>query len=102
MNNIDPSTLCRVISIDPHNLEALKYKALYTLCRQGSYDEASQSLRELYSEMDRSEANNAILFIQAAQLFSRLVNYVLFCIDQFKRKQISSKKFTVHTEKINK
>ncbi|XP_027210397.1 tetratricopeptide repeat protein 21B-like isoform X1 [Penaeus vannamei] len=62
----------RVLSVDSHNIEALKHKTLYALCRQGNYDEAAQALRDLYSEMDRSEPNNASLFVHMAQLFSRI------------------------------
>lgn len=64
----------RVLSVDSHNIEALKYKTLYALCRQGNYDDAAQALRDLYSEMDRSEPNNASLFVHMAQLFSRIVS----------------------------
>ena len=63
----------RVLSIDSHNIEARKYRTLHLLCRQGNYGETAQSLRDLYSEMDRSEPTNATLFIHMAQLFSRLV-----------------------------
>ncbi|XP_050699357.1 tetratricopeptide repeat protein 21B-like [Eriocheir sinensis] len=62
----------RVLSTDSHNIEAMKYRTLYALCRKGNYDEAAQNLRTLYTEMDRSEPNNAALFIHMAQLFSRL------------------------------
>ncbi|XP_069186237.1 tetratricopeptide repeat protein 21B isoform X2 [Procambarus clarkii] len=62
----------RVLGMDSHNVEALKYKTLYSLCRQGNYEDAAQGLRNLYSEMDRSEPNNASLFVHMAQLFSRL------------------------------
>lgn len=63
----------RVLSIDSHNIEALKYRTLYALCRQGNFEDAAQGLRNLYTEMDRSEPNNASLFVHMAQLFSRLV-----------------------------
>ncbi|XP_071548285.1 tetratricopeptide repeat protein 21B-like [Panulirus ornatus] len=62
----------RILSMDSHNIEALKYQTLYALCRQGNYEDAAQGLRNLYSEMDRSEPNNASLFVHMAQLFSRL------------------------------
>lgn len=75
----------RVLALDPHNIEAMKYRALHVLCRLGNYEEAAQNLRTLYAEMDRSEPNNAALFVHMAQLFSRLVrkwmcvhSYVLY------------------------
>ncbi|XP_068223465.1 tetratricopeptide repeat protein 21B-like [Palaemon carinicauda] len=62
----------RVLQVEPHNIEAMKYRNLYTLCRQGNCEDAAHGLRSLYSEMDKSEPNNASLFIHMAQLFSRL------------------------------
>ncbi|KAK7082681.1 Tetratricopeptide repeat protein 21B [Halocaridina rubra] len=62
----------RVLGMEPHNIEALKYRTLHTLCQQGNFEETANELRNLYSEMDRSEPNNASLFIHMAQLFSRL------------------------------
>ena len=65
-----------MISIDSHNIEAMKYRALHFLCRQGNYDETAQILRDLYTEMDSIEPNNATLFVHMAQLFSRLVSSI--------------------------
>ncbi|KAK3857879.1 hypothetical protein Pcinc_020970 [Petrolisthes cinctipes] len=62
----------RVLALDSHNIEAMKFQALHVLCRLGNYEDAAQSLRTLYAEMDRSEPNNAALFVHMAQLFSRL------------------------------
>ena len=56
----------------------MKYRILYALCRKGNYEDAAQNLRTLYSEMDRSEPNNAALFIHMAQLFSRLVRTLFY------------------------
>lgn len=65
-------TANRILSADPHCLEALKIKVLTVICREGNYDEASLSLRRFYSEMEKSEPKNAELFVDSAQLFSRV------------------------------
>ena len=63
-----------MLTSEPHNLEALKYRVVHGLCRVGPSSEPAQNLKALYAEMDRSETNNAALFVQMAQLFSRLVS----------------------------
>ncbi|KAK3874065.1 hypothetical protein Pcinc_020974 [Petrolisthes cinctipes] len=70
----------RVLALDSHNIEAMKFRALHVLCRLGNYEDAAQSLRTLYAEMDRSEPNNAALFVHMAQLFSRLVSKWMICM----------------------
>ncbi|CAL4164059.1 unnamed protein product, partial [Meganyctiphanes norvegica] len=81
----------RVLTIERHNIEAQKYRTLYVLCRQGNYEEAAQGLRNLYSEMDRSEPNNAALFIHMAQLFSRLeTNNVFFTNNVMRARRAST------------
>lgn len=71
----------RVLALDSHNIEAMKYRALHVLCRVGNYEEAAQNLRTLYAEMDRSEPNNAALFVHMAQLFSRLVRKWMYIFE---------------------
>jgi tetratricopeptide repeat protein 21B len=65
-------TANRILAADPHCLEALKVKVLILICREGNYKEASLSLRRFYSEMEKSEPKNAELFLESAQLFSRV------------------------------
>ena len=75
---LTPSFQFRVLTSDPHNIEALKYNALHTLCRQGNYEESSQQIQDIYNELNKSEPNNAPLFIHMAQLFSRVVRKFIF------------------------
>lgn len=65
-------TANRILTADQHCLEALKVKVLALICRDGNYEEASLSLRRFYSEMEKSESKNAELFVESAQLFSRV------------------------------
>lgn len=65
-------TASRILAADPHCLEALKLRVLVLTCREGNYEEASLSLRHFYSEMEKSEPKNADLFVENAQLFSRV------------------------------
>ncbi|KDR09588.1 tetratricopeptide repeat protein 21B-like [Zootermopsis nevadensis] len=64
-------TANRILAADQHCLEAMKIKALVLICREGSHEEASLSLRYFYNEMEKSESKNAELFVENAQLFSR-------------------------------
>ncbi|XP_068085087.1 tetratricopeptide repeat protein 21B-like [Anabrus simplex] len=65
-------TANRILSLDAHCLEALKAKVLTTLCRDGNYEEASLGIRRFLSEMEKIEPKNADLFLETAQLFSRV------------------------------
>jgi len=49
-----------------------RFKILKLMCRHGQYEGASEQLRLLYAELERSEPQNSGLFRANAQLFSRL------------------------------
>ncbi|KAK7872002.1 hypothetical protein R5R35_004518 [Gryllus longicercus] len=65
-------TAQRILSIDSHSLEALKAKLLTTICRDGNYEDAALNIRRYFSEMEKMEPKNVELFLDSAQLFSRI------------------------------
>jgi tetratricopeptide repeat protein 21B len=64
-------TASRILAADPSCLEALKLKVLTLTCREGNYEEASLSLRRLYTEMEKSEPKHADLFAENARLWAK-------------------------------
>ncbi len=65
-------TAGRVMAVEPRNIEAMRFKVLQLMCRNGQYEEASMNLRRLYGELERSEPKNAVQFHANAQLFARI------------------------------
>lgn len=65
-------TASRILAMDPHCLEALKVKVLSLISRAGNYEEASLNLRRFYGEMEKFEPKNCELFVDSAQIFSRV------------------------------
>ena len=58
--------------MDPHCLEALKVNVLSLICRAGNYEEASLNLRYFYGNVEKFEPKNCKLFVESAQIFSRV------------------------------
>nr|CAD7440821.1 unnamed protein product [Timema bartmani] len=65
-------TANRILSGDPHCVEALKVKVLIVICRDGNYEEGALSLRRFFTELETNEPKNAELFAENAKLFSRI------------------------------
>ncbi|XP_063227668.1 tetratricopeptide repeat protein 21B-like [Bacillus rossius redtenbacheri] len=65
-------TANRILSGDPHCLEAMKLKVLIVICRDGNYEEGALALRRFCGEMENVEPRNSDLFIETARLFSRV------------------------------
>ncbi|KAG1679081.1 Tetratricopeptide repeat protein 21B [Nymphon striatum] len=65
-------TAHRILSIDSSAIEALRFLSLNTLCKVGDMEQASTSISEVIKAIDRQEPQNAPLYFDTAQLFSRL------------------------------
>nr|CAD7199018.1 unnamed protein product [Timema douglasi] len=65
-------TANRILSGEPHCVEALKVKVLVVICRDGNYEEGALSLRRFFTELETNEPKNAELFAENAKLFSRI------------------------------
>lgn len=64
-------TSFRILNLEPHNIEALRVKAIVLLCRDGKIDEAIVTLQTLYKALDKHESSNSEIYYECAQLFSK-------------------------------
>ncbi|XP_053120307.1 tetratricopeptide repeat protein 21B isoform X2 [Hemicordylus capensis] len=64
-------TAHRLLQKDDLNLEAIKMKAIHSLCREGNIPEASSKLADLNSALEKLEPHNPQLFRKTALVFSR-------------------------------
>ncbi|XP_045447028.1 tetratricopeptide repeat protein 21B-like [Melitaea cinxia] len=62
----------RVLSIEPANVEALKIRIFIALCKNSDYIEAVDQLNTFFTLLENEETNNAFLFYNTAQTFSRV------------------------------
>ncbi|BFZ22635.1 hypothetical protein BsWGS_25674 [Bradybaena similaris] len=62
----------RALNIDMNCVEAMKYQILHLICREGHYTEAASKLADLITVLDRLESHSGQLYLQMAQVFSRL------------------------------
>lgn len=65
-------TCDRILNLEPNNLEALRIKALYSICYKGNNDEGFKIMQKLYSALLSAEPMNSELFMIIGQLFSRV------------------------------
>ncbi|XP_063424970.1 tetratricopeptide repeat protein 21B-like [Mytilus trossulus] len=65
-------TAQRALDQDMHCIEALRFQALYMLCREGNYSEASAKIGDLITTLDRFEPRSAVLYYTMAQGFCRI------------------------------
>lgn len=63
-------TCNRVLTMDNSSIDGHKVKTLIILCKDGNFNEGAISLKKLLNEVDKSEAKNAAVFIDAASLFA--------------------------------
>lgn len=65
-------TSLRILQMSKDNLQAYIVKIVVMLCRDGDYDKGSKTIKELSAHIEKSESKNCRIFIQTAQLFSRI------------------------------
>lgn len=65
-------TAARILNLETTNIEALRIKTLVLICRDGNYKAGLATLQYLYSAMTKVEPINCDLYLQIAQLFSRV------------------------------
>ena len=68
-----PSLSVRVLATSPHCIEALRFRLIGLLTRDGNYPEASKRLEEFVRNVDRHEPHNPPFLLECARLFSRTV-----------------------------
>ncbi|KAF0296470.1 Tetratricopeptide repeat protein 21B [Amphibalanus amphitrite] len=61
----------RVLATSPHCIEALRFRLIGLLTRDGNYPEASKRLEEFVRNVDRHEPHNPPFLLECARLFSR-------------------------------
>lgn len=60
----------RILTVDNSCIEAFRIKTLVLICRDGNFEEAALSLKQLYNEIGKSEKKNGQIYLVNAQLFS--------------------------------
>uniref|UniRef100_A0A6M2DHR9 Putative o-linked n-acetylglucosamine transferase ogt n=1 Tax=Xenopsylla cheopis TaxID=163159 RepID=A0A6M2DHR9_XENCH len=65
-------TSLRILQTAKNNLQAHIVQVVVILCRDGNYDKASKAIKELSLLMENSESKNTTIFVECAQLFSRI------------------------------
>ncbi|KAK6629913.1 hypothetical protein RUM43_003734 [Polyplax serrata] len=62
----------RILSHDSNCIEGHKIKTLAFMCKDGNFDEATLSLKQLYNAIGKLEKKNGRIYCENAQLFSYL------------------------------
>ncbi|KAE8747148.1 hypothetical protein FOCC_FOCC006146 [Frankliniella occidentalis] len=62
----------RALAIDTNSLDALQVNALVLVCRDGDYEGGAEAVQRLADAMEKIEPKNTHLFLENAQLFSRV------------------------------
>lgn len=65
-------TSIRILTLDPTNVDAQLIKCLILYCHEGNVKSCATGLEHLFSSIRKVEPANAELFLQTAQLFSRI------------------------------
>ncbi|KAF5302439.1 hypothetical protein FQR65_LT08528 [Abscondita terminalis] len=65
-------TIKRIYVLEPDNLESLKYNVLILICNDSNFEEAANYIRKFASLLFKLEPENGQLFVENAQLFSRV------------------------------
>lgn len=65
-------TASRILNLEPTNIEALRIKLLVLICRDGNNVAGLSVLRMLYDAIAKVEPTNCDLYLEIAQLFSRV------------------------------
>ncbi|KAK3907554.1 Tetratricopeptide repeat protein 21B, partial [Frankliniella fusca] len=62
----------RALAIDTNSLDALQLNALVLVCRDGDYEGGAEAVRRLADAMEKIEPKSTHLYLENAQLFSRV------------------------------
>lgn len=62
----------RALNQDKNCLEAYRFLILHSLCKESDFSQVAHKLTELIQMLENLEPKNAVLYIETAQLFSRL------------------------------
>lgn len=65
-------TANRILLLDSNNTNAVKMKAVTTLCKEGDYTEGLRHLQTFFKNLSLSEPKNIHLLVDGVKLFSRI------------------------------
>ncbi|KAK4881230.1 hypothetical protein RN001_004549 [Aquatica leii] len=65
-------TIKRISVLEPDNAESLKYHILILICNESKFEEAASYIRKFTNILFKLEPENGDLFVENAQLFSRV------------------------------